>query len=210
MAMTTSTAPDLPLWRQPVSGHIARLKPWVAIALLLTAAILGIYGYQAFEYWGSWNKTGSLTTRTDTLTVILSRDEPPLQEIAARLDTGHRRLEQLRQEFDYASIDRLIYMLSTTASSAGVGLASITVSDPSLGEIDGISYQIQPIAVTALGSPQEFFKFLASLNEPAPSAPVSSVQLSGMDSTSVAKLSFQFYLSPRPVPDGDVEAGANK
>lgn len=171
---------------------------------------MGIYGYQGFHYWSSWDKTGSLTGRTDTLTAILSRDEPSLEEIAVRLDTGQRRLEQLRQEFNYASIDSLISMLSTTGSSAGVGLASMAVSHPAPQEINGIRYQVQPIAVTALGSPQEIFNFLEFLSEPAPSATVSSVQLSGLDSASVAKLSFRFFLSPQPVLDMEVEDEAQK
>ena len=210
MADTTGTAPGPAPWRQPVSGQIARVKPWVAIALLFMAAILGIYVYQGFNYWNSWEKTGALTARTDTLTVILSRDAPPLEEISNRLETGQRRLEQLRQEFDYASIDSMISMLSTTASSAGVGLASISVSDPAPGEIDGVRYQIQPIAVTALGSPQGIFRFMESLSMPAPSAVVSSVQLAGLDSASVAKLNVKFYLSPQPILDGELEDETRK
>ncbi|MCH7712110.1 MAG: hypothetical protein IIC99_00670 [Chloroflexi bacterium] len=214
MARSTGAAPATAPSRQTVSGQvsgqISRLKPWVAIALLLTAAILGIYGYQAFNYWTSWDKTGSLQAQTDTLTVILSRDEPALAEIAGRLDSGQQRLERLRREFDYESIDSMISMLSTTASAAGVGLASITVSDAVPEEIDGIRYQIQPIAVTALGSPQEIFRFLESLSGPAPSATVSSVQLSGLDSDSVSKLGFQFYLSPQAVVDGEAKDQAKR
>lgn len=214
MAKTTGAAPSPASRGQPVPaqipGQIARLKPWVAVALLLAAVILAIYAYQAFHYLSSWDKTGSLTARTDTLATILSREEPALEEIEGRLDVGQQRLKQLRLEFDYASIDSLISMLSTAASSAGVGLASITVSAPAPEEIDGIRYQVQPIAVTALGSPQVIFSFLESLSGPAPSATVSSVQLSGLDSASVAKLGFRFYLSPQPVLDGEGEDGAKK
>ena len=210
MAETTGITPGAAPWRQPISGQISKVKPWVAIAVLLAVAILGIYGFQAYRYWSSWEKTGSLTNRADTLTAILSRDEPSLEESANRLETSRRRLEQLRQEFDYGSIDDLISTLSTTAASTGVGLASITVPCPAPDEVDGIRYQIQPIVVTALGSPRGIFSFLESLGEPAPSAVVSSIQLSGLDSASVAKLSIQFYLSPQSVLDTELEDGARK
>ena len=81
---------------------------------------------------------------------------------------------------------------------------------PAHDEGDGIRYQIQPIVVTALGSPRGIFSFLESLGEPAPSAVVSSIQLSGLDSASVAKLSIQFYLSPQSVLDTELEDGARK
>lgn len=192
------------------SGQLSQVKPWAAVAMLLTAVILVIYGYQAFNYWSSWSKTGSLTTRTDTLTRILSREEPSLEAIAGQLESSERQLEQLRQAFDYASVDSMISMLSTTASSVGVGLASISVSDPALDEIDGIRYQIQPITVTVLGSPPGIFSFLESFSEPAPSAVVSSFQIGGLDSDAVAKLSIKFYLSPQLILDGELDEGAKK
>ena len=204
----TSTAPASN--RKLVSIQMSEVKTWVAIAVLLAVVILAIFAVQSYRGWSSWEKTGSLTTRTDTLTSILSRDEPALDVISRQLDAGQRSLEQLRQEFDYASVDSMISILSTAASSAGVGLASITVSDAAPDEIDGIRYKIQPIAVTALGSPQGIFSFLALLSEPAPSAAVSSFQLAGLDSAAVAKLSIQFYLSPQPVLDGELEGGAKK
>lgn len=178
---------------------------WVAIAVLLAVGFLGIYAIQSYRYWTSWQNADSLAVRTDTLKVILSKDEPSLDEFASRLDNGQRTLEQLRHEFDHESVDSLISTLSTVASSAGVGLASMTVSNPAPEEIDGISYQIQPIVVSALGSPRQIFSFLESLIQVAPSAMVSSIQLSGLESSSVAKLSIHFYLSPQPASDGELE-----
>ena len=53
MANTTGNAPSLATRTQPgfsdISGMLARVKPWVAVALLLAIAILGIYGFQTFQ-----------------------------------------------------------------------------------------------------------------------------------------------------------------
>ena len=193
--------------KQLLSIQMSEVKPWVAVAVMLAVVILGIYAIQSYRGWSSWEKTESLASRTGNLTVILARDEPPLEDIANQTETSQRKLERLRQKFEYVSVDSLIAMLSTIASSSDVDLASITVSDPIADEIDGIKYEIQPIAVTALGSTQGIFGFLGSLDEPAPSAVVSSVQLAGMDAESVAKLSFHFYLSPEASVDEEAGDG---
>ena len=202
----TSTAPEPK--GQILSIQISEVKPWVAIAVLLAVAILGIYAIQSYRGWSSWQRTESLTARTGNLTVILSKDEPPLADIANWLETDQRKLEELRQKFEYVSVDSLIGMLSAIASSSDVDLVSIAVSDATADEIDGVKYEVQPIAVTAFGNTQGIFSFLESLNEPAPSAVVSNVQLAGLDSDPVAKLSFQFYLSPETDLDEEMGDGA--
>ena len=86
MAETTGTSSDPTPTRQLLSVQISEVKKWVAIAVLLAVAILGIYGVQSYRGWSSWEKTESLTVRTNNLTTILSRDEPSLEDIANRLD----------------------------------------------------------------------------------------------------------------------------
>ena len=99
----TSTAPEPK--GQILSIQISEVKPWVAIAVLLAVAILGIYAIQSYRGWSSWQRTESLTARIGNLTVILSKDEPPLADIANRLETDQRKLEELRQKFEYVSVD---------------------------------------------------------------------------------------------------------
>ena len=195
--------------RQPVSPQLAininRVKPWVAAALLLAVVVLGVYAFQTYRYWSSTDRSVVLTQRTDILTALLAREEPALAETAARLVAEQNRLEHLKGEFRYRANDGLITTLTTTAESNGIGLASITVADPAPEEIDGIRYQIQPIAVTALGSPEGITSFLESIGDLAPSATVCSIQLAGLDSTTVGKLRILFYLSPESIDDGEPE-----
>ncbi len=191
--------------RRSTSMRISRVKPWVAIALLAGVVITGIYGFQGYRYFDAWERTASMTAQTNALMALLSRDEPPLGNSAIRLDAGQQKLGDLKRSFEYDSIDGLIATLSNTAARADVGLSSINVSDPAPKIVEGIRYNIQPITVTALGTPQGIFRFLETIGEPAPSAVVSSIQLSGLDSTSMAKLTFHFYLSPEPVADDEQE-----
>ena len=209
MTQKTGNSPVLGPTGQILSLQISEVKRWVAIAVLLTVVILGIYGIQSYRGWSSYEKTISLSARTATLSTILSRSEPPLADMASQLENDQQELEKLRQNFEYVTVDSLIAMLTGIASSSDVDLASITVADPKSDEINGLEYEIQQISVTAIGTTPEIFTFLEALDEPAPSAMVSSVQLAGVGSDSLAKINFHFYLSPTTVVDPEAEDGAN-
>lgn len=186
--------------RRGLARPLPAVKPWIAAAAILAVTIISYYAFQGYRYWNSSEQASSLSGRIDSLSTILGRSGQSSQEAEQRLEESQERLGRLKKEFNFSSIDGLIAILSSTAEASGIGLASITVPDPSPDTLDGIKYRLQPIAVTVHGERSAIYGFLSALNQKVPVMTVSSIRMAGLEFNPGAKLRLIFYLSPELAP----------
>ena len=186
---------------------LSRVKAWAAIAGLGAAVLLGFYTLQGLQYWEAWKGSRDMTAEIDRITRKLDRGLPNTEQTAQDLDVQQVKVEYLRAMFEYPDAARLIGLVSTTSWDTGVDLPAISAGDPVFKELGGMEYRTQVITLTARGSVQNLYRFLASLHEKVKVVSVPNISIanpSGDDAT--AQVQLIFYLSPQSISE---EEGAD-
>lgn len=175
---------------------LSRVKPWVAVAAVLTVALLSYYTFLGARYWKASQQAPALDARVQQL-LRVTRQELPEEVIAqTELESAEERLKALRQLFIYPQTDDLLGIVAATAKDARVGLLSMTAGEQQTRTIDGITYQVQPITVSLLGEAGSVFKFISLMHQKVPVLSVARFGVASLDSTPSTNVQMQVLLSP--------------
>ena len=186
---------------------LSRIKAWAAIAGLFAAVLLGFYTLQGYQYWEAWKEYRDMTGEIDRITRKLGRGLPNTEQTVQDLEVQQVKAAYLRAMFEYPDAARLIGLVSTTSWDSGVDLPAISAGDPTFKDLGGMEYRTQVITLTARGSVESLYRFMATLHDKVKVVSVPNISIanpSGADAT--AQVQLVFYLSPQPISD---EKGAD-
>ena len=184
---------------------LSRVKPWVAVAVVLATLVVGYYGILGARYFKVSQEFPSLTSQIQQLARGTSGQVPEEQLVLVELESVQLRLEELQNLFDYPETDDLMAIMSDTASEIPLTLRSITIGDASTEILNGTVFQVQPVNVTAKGKADSIYGFMSLLQEKIPVIVVTSIRLSDIDAKPNGQIDFIVYLSPEA--ESEDEAG---
>lgn len=177
--------------------RLPKVRPWVAIVLLLGVGLLGYYSTLGMRYWKSSDQVTDLTNQIRQL----SRTERQKLPESGALTTSADSLDQLRGLFSYPSTDDLIAILTSTAKETQVDLGSVVVGDPQAKTRGELKYQTQPISITIQGQSTDIYRFFSRLYETVPVAALSRINIANLERNPVAQAQVLFYLSPEAIQE---------
>jgi hypothetical protein len=177
---------------------LSRVKPWVAVTVVLAVALVGYYAIQGARYWRASQDTDSLNSKIRQLSRALRSGPAAGETVARQLETQQLRLAELRSSFNYPSTDELVAIVFDTARATSVELASMSVGDQQPRTLGETKFQVQPVALTVQGNMPDIYRFLAMLQERVPVVALSSINLASLDLEPSAQLQLLFYLLPEP------------
>jgi Tfp pilus assembly protein PilV len=179
-----------------VRRWLAGVNPWTAAIVLLAAGVLGYYAMLGARYWNASRDAEALTYQVQQMTVAQRRSALTATPTAAT--TPERKLESLRGAFTYGNTDDMIAVVSSAARESGVALVSVSVGEAQPKTRGNVKYQTQPLSVRVQGGANAIYRYLASLQQAAPSATVTDIRFTGLDGIPLAQAQVLFYLSPEP------------
>ncbi len=184
---------------EAANQYLARINTWILVVGILALVVGGYYTVLGIRYWNASKQIPDLTAQSNTLLRTLRSEGPEERDIELELDAQVRTLEQAQALFSYPQTDDLIGILSSTAQSSNIVLASATVGEQ-LPKVQGeIQYITQPISVSVQGQPDTIFRWLELLHRTVPVVGVPSFRISSLDSIPSARIDFVFFLSPSPL-----------
>ena len=184
---------------------LSRVKPWVAVAVLMATLVVGYYGILGARYFKVSQEFPSLTTQIQQLARGTRGQAPEGQLVMVELESVQLRLEELQSLFDYPETDDLMAIMSDTASEIPLTLRSITIGDASTEILNGTVFQVQPVNVTVKGKADSIYGFMSLLQKKIPVIVVTSIRLSDIDAKPNGQIDFVVYLSPEA--ESEDEAG---
>lgn len=177
-----------------------RLKPWVAVALLLALGLLGFYAVLGVRFWKVHTEEQRLLAEVNRVAETPRQPAAELALVRADLETAKPKLEATRAVFQSEDRDDLVTLVVHTAREAKVNLAWVGVGERGARSESEIRYGIQPLDIRLNGSLPEIFTFLRLLHERAPTVEVAKVELASLQEGPAAMLQLFFYLSPEYAP----------
>jgi len=187
-----------------LSGLVQRLrllKPWAVVALLLASALVGYSAYLGARYWGLSRQVAAMDGELSPLSTAGRRLSPSETALAAQLAQQQQRLGELSGLFSFGKAGDVTAVVAATAKEAAVTLASVALGEPQPKVVQGIRYQAQPVAVGLVGKEADVVRFLSLFQEKLPSASITSLQMTSMETAPSAQVQFLVLLSPEPVPE---------
>lgn len=186
---------------------LSRVKPWVAIAAVFAAALLGVYGLQGWDYWEARSELETNTLEIERLSQKLAVTIPELETLNAERALEDAKLDEYRRLFTYPDIGNLMTLVSLTAAETNVSLPTLSVGESRAKVIDDIEFQTHSLSLTATGNTETIFLFLTELHRKIPIVSIPSVTITDPNTaTSAAQVQLIFYVSPEAVAD---EQGAD-
>ena len=178
-----------------------RVKPWIAVAVLLAIVLVGYYLFLGVRYGLAFQQMASLAGQIEQKSqgaFVL----PDSEALELSLATGEQLLQEHRVWYSRPHKNDLMAQLSDVARESRVELISVTGADP-LEETRGtVQYQVQPMTVNIQGDePEDIYRFISLLSEPPPVATVSSISISGFDGGSTAQIRFLLFFLPEVAPE---------
>ena len=185
-----------------VVKQLAKVKPWIALAVVLGLALLGYYGLLGMKYMGASEEVSALESEIRTVSAKLRRPEPDAEALQAELDLQEKRLSAVRGLSSNLHSDDLVGILAATARETDVFLSRIGVGDSSTELLDGLQYQTQPMSLTLAGEEaRDIFQFLTSVQQKVPLTRVPTINITSSDAERAAQVQIVFFLSPQTKSD---------
>ena len=184
---------------------LSKVKPWVAVAVLLATLVVGYYGVLGARYLKVSQEFPSLTSQIQQLARGPRGQAPEEQLMMVELESTQLRLDELQSLFDYPETDDLMAIMSDTAREIPLVLRSITIGDASTEILNGTLFQVQPVNVKVKGKADSIYGFMLLLQEKIPVIVVTSIRLSDIDAKPNGQIDFVVYLSPEA--ESEDEAG---
>lgn len=191
---------SLPKNLAEVREYLSRIRPWAAVAMLGAIVLLAFYTFQALQYWEAWNDTKTMNQDIERISRKLDKGVPRSENVSEKLASFQERRQYLRSLYHYPDTAGLMGIISSTSWDAGVDLPSISAGDPTLQNIDGMKYRVQPLSLTMRGTTPDIYRFLSTLHQKVKVLSVPGVNISspGAEETT-AQVQLNFYLSPEPI-----------
>ena len=176
--------------------YLSRVRPWIAVVVLLGVVLMGYYSILGMRYLGSSDDVASLNNEIRQLATRLGRTLPDEELLRAEQESQEQRLEAVRRIFSNPGSDQLVAILSATAQEAGVELQRISVAE-GRGEIQGtVRYWFLPMDITLQGEALDIYRFLSLLQQKVPTTQVAGIGMSNLGASPSAQVDLLFHLSP--------------
>ncbi|MFQ5873205.1 MAG: hypothetical protein ACE5JL_05320, partial [Dehalococcoidia bacterium] len=128
--------------------YLYRVKPWVAVALLVAVVIVGYYSILGFRYWNASGEVDSLNSEIRTLT-------PKIRNLSTRMEAFEGEeallgtlLDTVPSRFSYIEPHNLVGILSATARESAVDLLRVSVGNGHPETEGDVEFWIQPMDTT--------------------------------------------------------------
>ncbi len=178
--------------------QLAKVKPWIALAIVLGLALLGYYGLLGMKYMGASEEVSALESEIRTVSTALRRPAPDAEALQAELDLQEKRLSAVRGLSSNLHSDDLVGILAATARETDVFLSRINVGEAATEVLDGLQYQTQPMSLTLAGEDtRDIFQFLTAVQQKVPLTRVPTINLTSADTERAAQVQIVFFLSPQ-------------
>ena len=184
---------------------LARITPWVAVAVVMAIAFAGYYSYVGVRHWNASQHVNELYGLIPVLSENIARSWSEAVGPKEPEQAAGDRHEDVRALFSYSKADDLVATLAAAAQEATVTLGRLVLEDRRTDSIDGIEYDLQPVSLSLQGDTSRILRFLSLIQEKVPIASVSSVKLAGLDTVPSANVQLLFYQSPRDASEDETE-----
>lgn len=197
-------ATDTALTQQPHS----RLKPWIAIAVLVAVALAGYYLFLGVRFGLAFQQAASSAGRIQGKSpgnLVLADN----QVLELSLAAEGQKLEESRAWYSLSQRNDLMAQLSAVAGESRVELISVTGVDPVEETRGTVQYLVQPMTANIQGDdPEDIYRFISLLSGATPVATVSSVSMSGLgglEGSATAQVRFLFFFLPEVASENRLE-----
>lgn len=176
-----------------------RIKPWAAVALALGLALVSYYAVRGVQFLNYGADQEVLAADVSRLSHIVGRTTTDVELLQADLETSQQKLEATCAAYSCQHPDHLVALVADTARDAGVSLDGVKVAGTVMETVGDVQYELQPLDLWVGGSLTEVFSFLDLLNQRAPTAKITELNLGGLQEEPAAQIQVVFYLSPQYV-----------
>jgi hypothetical protein len=185
-----------------IGNRLAKVKPWIAFAMVLGLGLLGYYGFLGIKYLGASEEVSALESEIRTVSATLRRPSPDAEALQGELDLQEKRLSAVRSLSSNLHSDDLVGILAATARETDVFLSRIGVGDGATELLDGVQYQTRPMSLSLTGEEtRDIFQFLTSVQQKVPLTSVPAINITSSDAERAAQVQIVFFLSPQTKSD---------
>lgn len=200
---------DLARFRQ----RLARVKPWVYVAVALALLLGAFYTFQGMQYYkaqgipfvGPQGNIALLAQEKTSIQQELAKEPPQLKALEAQLEQSKSKLEDLRVQFNFPATDDLVNLVSATARESNLDLTTITTGELKAETLSGTDFLIRPMSIALQGEPTDFSQFLKSIHQKIPVTGVPEIRFPALEDNPTARLTLAFYLLPEPKRETEEE-----
>ena len=193
--------------------QMAKVKPWVYLAVVLALLLGAFYAFQGMQYYNTQGipfvaPQGSIATLTQEKISIeqeLAKEPPLLESLESQLEQSKLRLEDLRLQFKFPATDDLLNVVSDTARESNLDLTTITTGDLKAETFNKTNYLVRPMSIALQGDPLDFSLFLKSIHQKIPVTSVPALRFPALVANPTARLTLAFYLLPEPAQEQEQE-----
>ena len=176
--------------------HLAKVKPWVGVAAVLTLVLLTYYGYLGMQYLGASDEVAVLETQVTEQKVLLRASRMNEAQVETARQASEQRLETLRTFFRYPDTDDLVGILSATAQDASVDLQRVIVGNQQTDVAGVVRYTTVSMTAVIEGDLSSIYDFIFLLHQTVPVVRFGSVSLTGVQGIPTAQVELTFFLAP--------------
>ena len=185
-----------------IGNQLAKVKPWIALAIVVGLGLLGYYGFLGMTYLGASEDVSALESEIRAVSATLRRPPPDAEALQGELELQEKRLSAVRGLSSNLHSDDLVGILAATARETDVFLSRIGIGDGATELLDGVRYQIQPMSLNLVGKEtRDIFQFLTSVQQKVPLTSVPTINITSSDAELAAQVQIEFFLSPQTTAD---------
>lgn len=184
-------------WRR----YLTRVKPWVAVALVIAVVLIGFYLVLGMRYRHDSQQAASANNQLGRISGQLRQKALNIEALETGLKSQEQQLNEAIQTFNHRQPEDLVYILTTTAKETGIFLPKVTLGELGTETKSNVQYQVQSIAVIVQGTTPNIYRFLSVLQDKVAVAKVSTVTLSGLEGSPMAQVQLALYLSPETIQE---------
>ena len=184
-----------------ISKQLAKVKPWVGVAVVIGAALLGYYGFLGMNYLRASAEVSVLEEEIRTASASLRVPAPDIEALEKERDVQEGRLSAVRGVSANLHSDDLVGILVATASETDVYLSRVGVGEVKTDQLDEVRYETQSMSLAIQGEITDMFQFLTSVQRKIPLTSVPTLNITSRDEDSSAQVDMVFYMSPQTNSD---------
>ena len=184
-----------------IKKQLAKVKPWVGVAVVIGVALLGYYGLLGMNYLKASAEVSTLEEEIRTASASLRVPEPDIEALENERDLQEDRLGAVRGLSTNLHSDDLVGILVATASETDVYLSRVGVGEVKSDELDEVRYDTQSMSLAIQGEITDMFQFLTSVQRKVPLTSVPTLNITSADEDSSAQVDMVFYMSPQTNSD---------
>ena len=184
-----------------IKKQLAKIKPWVGVAVVVGVALLGYYGLLGMNYLKASAEVSTLEEEIRAASASLRVPVPDTEALEKERDLQEERLSAVRSLSTNLHTDDLVGLLVATASETDVYLSRVGVGEVKSDQLAEVRYDTRSMSVGIQGEITDMFRFLTSVQRKIPLTRVPTFGITSADENSSAQVEMVFYMSPQTNSD---------